>query len=91
MILTFASELLKRRGLPPFLLLKSFATSRTLRPTSVMLASANEFLRHFWIQYIASIRMAIAHAPTPDTDIFDGVKVLKYNKFSCNRSFRLSR
>lgn len=78
-ILTFACELLKCCGLSPLLLFKPFATSRTLRSTSIMLASAKQFLRRLWIQYVASIRVAITHTPTTNTDIFDGIKILKYN------------
>lgn len=78
-ILTFAYELLKCCRLSPLLLFKPFATSRTLGSTGIMLASAKQFLRHLWIQYVASIRMAITHTSTTNTDIFDGIKILKYN------------
>lgn len=76
-ILTFACELFRRSGLPPLLLFESFATGSALGSASVMLASADQLLRHLWVHYVTSIRMTVAHAPATNTDVFDGVEVLE--------------
>lgn len=76
LILTFARELFQGCRYSPLLLLEAFTASRALRPASVVLASAKQFLRQSRVQHVASIRVSVAHAPATDTDIFDRVKIL---------------
>ena len=82
MVLTFADKLLRVCRLSPLLLLKSFAASITLRPTGIMLALAEQLLWLVRVKCITGIGVTIAHAPSSNADIFDGVKVLRNKKFS---------
>lgn len=77
MIHTFARKFFKRRRLLPFLLFKTFTTCCTLRSASIVLTSTDKFIWHCRILDIAGIRMTITHTSTPDTDVFDGIKILK--------------
>jgi hypothetical protein len=70
-VLTFACEFFECCGLLPFLLFEAFATRGALRPASVVLASADQLLRHVGILNVACIRMAVAHATTANADILD--------------------
>lgn len=77
MIHTLARKFLKRRRLLPFLLFKTLATCCTLRSTSIVLTSTDKLVWYARILDIAGIRMTITHTSTPDTDVFDGIKILK--------------
>lgn len=76
-VLTFAREFLERRGLAPLLLLKAPAARRALRPAGVVLASADQLVRHIGVLNVASVRVPVAHTPTADTDVLDRVEVLR--------------
>lgn len=71
----FTGELLGSSGLSPLLLLESLTAGCALRSTGVVLTPAEQLLRQLRIQDVASVRVAVAHAPTADADVFDRVEV----------------
>lgn len=79
--LTFARELFRGRGLPPLLLLETFAASRALRSAGVVLTSAEKLFRQFPVQHVARVRVPVAHATAADTDVFYRVEVLEPKGF----------
>lgn len=87
--LTFTYEFLGRGGLSPFLLLEALAAGRALRSAGVMLAPADQLLRHVGILNIADVRVSVAHATTANTDVFDRIKVLQHRPFSFRRDIDL--
>lgn len=62
----------------PFLLLKAFATLRTLRSAGIMLTLTNQLLRHVGVLNIAGVCVSVTHATAADADIFDRIEVLQH-------------
>lgn len=87
--LTFTNERFINFRLTPGFLYVTWTTSVTFCPTSVVLASAQQYGWIFGILYIASVCMSITHTPSSNTNIFYGVKILQCTKkFGCDKIYR---
>lgn len=81
-ILTFTRKSVPILRDSPLFLFESWTASSTLWSTCIVLTTTNKYIwGTFWWCRITSVCMAVAHAPTTDTDVFYWVEILKRNNF----------